>query len=148
MGKEEIGVTDASSFLERSAIKLALSETREEEEALKSALRTSWGLVCAATEIGGTMTILHHKGKLTNSVLAAALHTGVIKKEEKSIHALLHATLEASNSVFIHSNSNASFALKVGIATDKDWIAIAIFGRTSVHPLSEHARIGLGLMHL
>lgn len=148
MGKEEIGVTDASSFLERSAIKLALSETREEEEALKSALRTSGGLVCAATEIGGTMTILHHKGKLTNSVLAAALHTGVIKKEEKSIHALLHATLEASNSVFIHSNSNASFALKVGIATDKDWIAIAIFGRTSVHPLSEHARIGLGLMHL
>lgn len=148
MLKEEGEKMNTYSLLERSAIRLAMSETRDEEDSLKNEFQSNGHLVCAATEIGGTMTVLHHKGKLTNSVIAAALNTGVIKKEEKSIHALLHATLEASNSVFIHSNSNASFALKVGIATDRNWIAIAIFGRASVHPMSEHARIGLGLMHV
>lgn len=133
--------------LERIALSLALSETREKEDELKKSM-VSKNVHCAVTEIGGTFATLQPTGKLTHSVLSAAINTGVIKKEPKGIHALVHATLEASNSIFVHTNSNASYALKIGIATDRDWIAIAIFGRSSLHALSEHCRVGLGYMHL
>lgn len=134
--------------LERSAIRLALTETREEEDKLKKLLLESYDMRSGVTEIGGTETNLQHTGKLTNSVMATAFNTGVIPKEAGKIHALIHATLEASNSIFIHSNSNASYALKIGLTTDTEWIAVAIYGRSSLHPLLEHARVGLGFMHL
>jgi len=134
--------------LERSAILLALSETREEEDKLKKSLMESHNFRCGVTELGGTVANLQHTGKLTNSVMSTAFNTGVIPKEDRKIHALIHATLEASNSIFIHTNSNASFALKIGIVTDSDWLAVAIYGRSSLHPLLEHARVGLGVMHL
>lgn len=134
--------------LERSAIRLALTETREEEEKLKKFFLEMYDMRSGVTEIGGTETVLQHTGKLTNSVMATAFNTGVISKEARKIHALIHATLEASNSIFIHNNSNASYALKIGLATDTDWIAVAIYGRSSLHPLLEHARVGLGFMHL
>ena len=134
--------------LERSAIRLAMTETREEEDKLKKSLLESYDMRSGVTELGGTEANLQHTGKLTNSVMATAFNTGVITKEARKIHALIHATLEASNSIFIHNNSNASYALKIGLTTDSEWIAVAIFGRSSLHPLLEHARVGLGFMHL
>lgn len=134
--------------LERSAIRLALTETREEEDKLKKFLLEAYDMRSGVTELGGTETNLLPTGKLTNSVLATAFNTGVIPKDARKIHALVHATLEASNSIFIHNNSNASYVLKIGLTTDTEWIAVAIYGRSSLHPLLEHARVGLGFMHL
>lgn len=139
---------ETSPSLEKAALFLALTETRETEEELKNRLVNAFSLRCGVTEIGGTVSTLQHTGKLTNSVMSAAINTGVIQKEARNIHALMHATLEASNSIFIHTHSNASFALKIGLVTDTFWIAVAIFGRSSLHPLSEHCRVGLGYMHL
>lgn len=133
--------------LEREALFLVLTDTREKENEVKQKL-IAQNLNCAVTEIGGTVATLQPTGKLTHSVISAALNTGVIKKDPKAIHAVVHATLEATNSIFVHTNSNASFALKIAMVTDNDWIAIAIFGRTSVNILSEHCRVGLGYMHL
>ncbi|AHF06098.1 HutP family protein [Desulfitobacterium metallireducens] len=133
--------------LEREALFLVLTDTREKENEVKQKLIAE-NLNCAVTEIGGTVATLQPTGKLTHSVISAALNTGVIKKDPKAIHAVVHATLEATNSIFVHTNSNASFALKIAMVTDNDWIAIAIFGRTSVNILSEHCRVGLGYMHL
>lgn len=134
--------------LERSAIRLALTETREAEEKLKKFLLEAYNMRSGVTELGGTESVLQHTGKLTSTVMATAFNTGVIPKEDRKIHALIHATLEASNSIFIHNNSNASYALKIGLTTDTEWIAVAIYARSSLHPLLEHARVGLGFMHL
>lgn len=134
--------------LEKSAIRLTLTETREDEEKLKKFLLDAFDIRSGVTELGGTESNLQHTGKLTNSVIATAFNTGVIPKDARKIHALIHATLEASNSIFIHNNSNASYALKIGLTTDTEWIAVAIYGRSSLHPLLEHARVGLGFMHL
>lgn len=133
--------------LERAALALALTDTREKEEELKQQLLTQ-GLHCAVTEIGGTLATLQPTGKLTHSIISAAINTGLVKKDPTEIHAVVHAALEASNGIFIHTNSNASFALKIGMTTDRKWIAIAMFGRSSLHALSEHCRVGLGYMHL
>lgn len=127
---------------------LAMTETREEEDKLKKSLLELFNIRCGVTELGGTVSNLQHTGKLTNTVLATAFNTGVIPKEDRKIHALIHAALEASNSIFIHTNSNASLAMKIGLTTDTEWIALAIYARSSLHPLSEHARVGLGVMHL
>ena len=134
--------------LEKASLLLALTESRTEEDELRRLLTHKYSLVCGVTEIGGTVTTLQGNGKLINAVLSAAFNTNVIHKEPTHIHAVVHATLEASNSIFIHTNSNASFALKVGMVTDQKWLAIAIFGWSSLHPLSEHGRVGLGYMHL
>lgn len=139
---------DGKVSLEKAALLLALTETRAEEDQLKKTLTESFSLICGVTEIGGTVTVLQDSGKLINSVLSAAFNTGVIRKEPAHIHALVHATQEASNSIFVHTNSNASFALKISLITDKQWLAVGVYGRSSLHPLSEHSRIGLGYMHL
>lgn len=144
--QEILGNGDKPS-LERTALALALTDTREKEEELKQVL-ISQSLYCAVTEIGGTVATLQPTGKLTHAIIAAAINTGVIKKDAREIHAVVHAALEASNGIFIHTNSNASFALKIGMITDRKWIAIAMFGRASLHALSEHCRVGLGYMHL
>ena len=146
--QEPTRVNKKRPSLERSAIRLALTETREEEEKLKKSLLEAYDVRSGVTEIGGTEANLQHTGKLTSTVMATAFNTGVIPKEARKIHALIHATLEASNSIFIHNNSNASYALKIGLTTDTEWIAVAIYGRSSLHPLLEHARVGLGFMHL
>lgn len=147
--KVSISMSDkVKPSLERSAIFLAMTEAREEEEILKKSLSNSFNIRCGVTELGGTVANLQHTGKLTNTVLSTAFNTGVIPKEDRQIHALIHATLEASNSIFIHTNSNASFAMKIGLVTDTKWLAVAIYARSSIHPLSEHARVGLGVMHL
>ncbi|HWQ41585.1 MAG TPA: HutP family protein [Desulfosporosinus sp.] len=134
--------------LERAAILLALTETREEEEELRKSLSELFDIRCAVTGLGGTVANLRNTGKLTNTVMSTAFNTGIIPKEARMIHALIHATSEASNSVFTHTNSNASLALKIGLTTNFKWLAVAIYGRSSLHPLLEHARIGLGVMHL
>lgn len=147
--KVSISISDkVKPSLERSAIFLAMTETREEEERLKKYLSENFNIRCGVTELGGTVANLQPTGKLTNTVISTAFNTGVIPKEDRKIHALIHATLEASNSVFIHTNSNASFAMKIGLTTDTEWIAVAIYARSSLHPLLEHARVGLGVMHL
>lgn len=146
--QEPIKVNKRRPSLERSAIRLALTELREDEDKLKKFLLEAYNMRSGVTELGGTETNLQNTGKLTNSVLAAAFNTGVIPKDARKIHALIHATLEASNSIFIHNNSNASYVLKIGLTTDTEWIAVAIYGRSSLHPLLEHARVGLGFMHL
>ncbi|HBP63836.1 MAG TPA: nitrogen fixation protein, partial [Desulfosporosinus sp.] len=104
--------------LERAAILLALSETREEEEELRNSFSNIFNIRCAVTGLGGTVANLRHTGKLTNSVMATAFNTGFIQKEARVIHAIIHATMEASNSVFTHTNSNASVALKIGLTTN------------------------------
>jgi len=134
--------------LERVAILLAMTETREEEEELRKSLSESFNIRCAVTGLGGTVANLRNTGKLTHSVMSTAFNTGIIQKEARLIHALIHATMEASNSVFTHTNSNASLALKIGLTTNFEWLAVAIYGRSSLHPLLEHARVGLGVMHL
>jgi hypothetical protein len=77
-----------NSFLERNALYLALSENRTEEDILKSIVEN--GLYCGVIEIGGIAVALQHNGKLDNSILSAAINTGVIQKDSRKIHALVH----------------------------------------------------------
>lgn len=134
--------------LERAAMLLAMSESREKESKLRQYYGNEFGLACVVTEVGGTISALQNSGKLTNSVIAAAINARVIESKPEAVHAVLHATVDATKGIFLDSSNNASLALKISIISDGRWVAVGIFGKSSMHPLTEHSRVGLGYMHL
>ena len=130
-----------------AAMLLALNRTMADEEAVKRML-TGQGFRVVVTEVGGNSAVSEFQGKVTKSVLGAALNSGIISKTPTNYHALLHATDEAKRGILVNVASSASIAVKIAIVRDEAWIAVALFGESAIHPLTNHERAGLGLMHL
>jgi len=125
---------------------LALTRTVRSEEEVKKILSEK-GLKLVVTEIGGK-SFGEFQDKATKSILGACLNIGIINKTSYQAHALLHAAEEAKRGVLVNASSSTSIAVKVAIVRDKRWIAVAMFGESAIHPLTNHERAGLGIMHL
>lgn len=134
----------SKTSLGRASMLLALTQSRESEEALRKVLENK-GFKCAVTEVGGNSVQIHKK--LVNAVIGAALNCGVIKKEAKEIHAILHATQEAERGFMLDVPSAANVGVKIGIVRNKDWIAVAMMGQSALHNMTSHDRAGLGVIH-
>jgi hut operon positive regulator len=128
------------------AIRLALTRTIAEENELKEEYRKK-GLRFAVTEIGGRSSTDFYS-KLLRAVTGAALNERVIKKRGGDIHALMHASEEAQSGIRINFHFETHLALKVAIVRNSHWIAVAMFGESAMHTLTNHERCGLGIMHL
>ena len=100
------------------------------------------------TEVGGTSDRSDFQLKTTKAVIGAALNSGLISKSPTNYHALLHATEEAKRGILVNAASNVSLAVKIAVVRDARWIAVALFGESALHPLTNHERAGLGVMHL
>ena len=146
MNDENISFNKNDITVGRAAMLLALTASREEEEKIKGQIEQEKGYRCAVTEVGGKVN--DFKEKITNAVIGAALNCGVIEKDSRQVHALLHATMEAENGMLFGSAIGLNLAVKVGIASDNEWIAVALFGQSGAHFLTSHERAGFGLMHL
>ncbi len=129
----------------RDALILALS-TREDENLLKEQYKKR-GLKFCVTEVGGKSDSTFDS-KLTNAVIGAVLNENLFQKTSQNLHALLHATEEAKMGVKINNNSSKHFSLKVAIVIQEGWIAVAMYGESSMHSLTSHERCGLGMMHI
>lgn len=136
----------SSNGLGRKALLLAMTENDVEEEALKRKL-VQQGFRCVATEVGGS-TEGDFQLKMTRAVIGAALNSGLVEKEPRSIHALMHASEEAKKGLIVNVASSVNLAMKVAIVRNDKWVAVALFGSSSLHSLSCHERVGLGVMHL
>ena len=44
--------------------------------------------------------------------------------------------------------TSSSLALKIAIVRKEHWIAVAIFGQSALHYMTNHERAGLGVMHI
>ncbi len=132
--------------LGRRALTLAMTESREDEEEYKTCLMLE-GLQCVATEVGGSSDG-DYQSKITKAIIGAALNSGVIEKEPRSIHALMHAADEAKRGVIVNLASPVNLATKVAIVRNVGWVAVALYGESSLHVFSGHERVGLGVMHL
>ena len=139
-------VLGAENRVEWVAMQLAMTRNNEEEDDLKRALRRLPGLRAAVTEVGGTDREI--AAKLHHNVVGAALNNGVVNKRPEELHAVLHATLEAERGILIDIPRGVSLALKIGIAARGEWLAVAIFGQSALHIVTNHWRAGLGVMHL
>jgi len=131
---------------EIAAMLLALTQSINSENAIKEMLDKR-GLRYVVTEIGGT-SFGEFQSKTTKAILGACLNSGLVKKESAHLHAVLHAAEEAKKGILVNASTSTSLAVKVAIVRDKKWVAVAIFGQSAIHPITNHHRAGLGVMHI
>lgn len=129
-----------------AAMLLALTWNLILEDEVKHIL-TKEGFKYVVTEVGGTSSG-EFQEKVVKAVLGASLNQGIIDKNTHEAHALLHATDEAKRGVIVNTSSSTSLAVKIAVVRKEKWIAVAIFGQSAIHPITNHERAGLGVMHI
>lgn len=136
---------DDENQVGRAAILLAATTSPSDEHRMKEQFATiNWKSV--ATEVGGLAGDLPQK--LTRALVGASLNAGVIEKNRREMHALMHAAVEAMNGFIAQAMLEASIGAKIGIVRNSRWIAVAVMGDTAYHAVAHHERCGLGVMHL
>lgn len=128
------------------ALLAAMSDDDEERQLKQEINVPSSEYKLAVTVISGLTSDI--KKTFVKSIVGCALHNNIIKKIGIQIHAVLHASLDAMTGVVHQVPAEASLKLKVGIATDGQWIAVAIYGDSAFYPITNHERSALGVMHL
>jgi len=129
----------------RAALLLASTSTSAAEKELKAQIsELDWKSV--ATEVGGLAGDLPQK--LTRALVGASLNAEVIEKNQKEMHALMHASVEAMEGFIQKAMLEASVGAKIAIVRNNKWIAVAVMGDTAYHAVAHHERCGLGVMHL
>lgn len=136
---------DDDNQVGRAALLLAATSTSPDEDKLKAQLAAiNWKSV--ATEVGGLIGDLPQK--LTRALVGASLNAGVIEKDRREMHALMHAAVEAMDGFIAKTMLEASVGAKIGIVRNSKWIAVAVMGDTAYHAVAHHERCGLGVMHI
>ena len=129
----------------RAAVLLAITKSAEMEAACRQRIEEQgWRVV--ATEVGGLLSDLPQK--IVRALVGASLNAGIIEKNNREMHALIHAAIEAGNSFLIKGIIELSIGAKIAIVRNEDWIAVAIFGDCAAHVVAHHDRCGLGVMHI
>jgi len=114
-----------------AAIKMALTENREEENQLKKEL-ASIEIRSAAVDIGGEY--ISSIKKVIERAIVAAKREGVIKENHYDEGAIAGATREALSQIMPKA-LGLNVGGKIGIARQGDHISVAVF-------------LGVGLLHL
>lgn len=130
-----------------AAMALALTNAISDENAVKEFLQTK-DYLCAVTEVGGNTSQETFQERTTKAVIGAALNNKIVGKEAYQIHAILHATMEAKQGILVNVSTSANIAIKIAIVRKDRWVAVAMFGESAVHHLTNHVRAGLGIMHI
>ncbi|MBC7341546.1 MAG: HutP family protein [Clostridia bacterium] len=113
------------------AIQMAISESREEENRLKSRFHGQ-GFKVAAVDYGGDF--INSASKIVERAVVAAKREGVIRETHADEGAVAGATREALSQVMPKA-LGLNVGGKIGIARQGDHISVAIF-------------FGIGLLHL
>lgn len=130
-----------------AAMLLALTQTIYDEDKVKQIV-ASKSLKAVVTEVGGQSSFSDFNDKVNRAVIGAALNSGVISKCSNDIHALIHATEEARRGILVGVTMSQNVALKIAIVRDSSWIAVAMFGKSAIHYMTNHDRAGFGIMHI
>ncbi len=128
VGSVEVG----SKVVATSAIKMALSASRQEEAQLKKELLDEFGIRAVAVDYGGEF--INSVGKIVERAVVAAKREGVIKDSHADEGAVAGATREAIAQIMPKA-LGLNVGGKIGIARHKDHVSVAIF-------------MGIGLLHL
>lgn len=121
-----------SKVVASSAIKMALTATRQEENILKEELFSNYGVKAVAVDYGGEF--ITSVGKIVERSVVAAKREGVIKDTHAEEGAVAGAAREAIAQLMPKA-LGLNVGGKIGIARHKDHVSVAIF-------------LGIGLLHL
>lgn len=121
-----------SKMVATSAIKMALTDTRDEEAQLKKILLEQLGIKAVAVDYGGEF--ISSVGKIVERAVVAAKREGVIKDTHADEGAVAGAAREAITQIMPKA-LGLNVGGKIGIARHHDHVSVAIF-------------MGIGLLHL
>lgn len=121
-----------SKVVASSAIKMALTATRQEESFLKEELYDKYRVKAVAVDYGGEF--ITSVGKIVERSVVAAKREGVIKDTHAEEGAVAGAAREAIAQLMPKA-LGLNVGGKIGIARHKDHVSVAIF-------------LGIGLLHL
>lgn len=130
-----------------AAMMLALTQTIYDEDLAKK-LVAKKGLKAVVTEVGGKTIFDDFNDRINRAVIGACLNSGLIEKKSNDIHAVIHATEEAKKGLLVSVSTSASLALKIAVSRNEHWIAVALFGKSALHYMTNHERAGLGVMYI
>ncbi len=130
-----------------AAMLLALTQTLYDEDRMKQMV-ANVGFKAVVTEVGGKTSFYDFNEKVNRAVIGACLNSGIIEKKSNEIHAIIHATEEAKKGILVSVSTSASIAMKIAVVRDDHWIAVALFGKSALHYMTNHERCGLGIMHI
>ncbi|MDK2984645.1 MAG: hypothetical protein PWQ96_287 [Clostridia bacterium] len=122
------------------AIRMALTESREEETDLKLQFKKQ-GIKCAAVDYGGEF--ISSVTKIIERSVVAAKRENVIKETHSEEGAIAGAAREAISQIMPKA-VGLNVGGKIGIARGKDHISVAIFFGTGLLHLDE---VAIGLAH-
>ncbi|BCV21505.1 HutP family protein [Moorella sp. Hama-1] len=122
------------------AIKMALSESREEEARLKKEYAAG-GIATAAVDYGGEF--INSVQRIVERAVVAAKREGVIKETHLEEGAIAGATREALSQMMPKA-IGLNVGGKIGIARWQDHLSVAIFFGIGLLHLDE---VGIGLGH-
>ncbi|MEA1960048.1 MAG: HutP family protein [Bacillota bacterium] len=125
-------VEAGSKIAASTAIKMALSTSRQEETVLKKALLEEYGARGVAVDYGGEF--ITSAGTIVERAVVAAKREGVIKDTHPEEGAVAGAAREALAQIMPKA-LGLNVGGKIGIARYKDHVSVAIF-------------MGIGLLHL
>lgn len=131
--------------LGKAALLLSMSSDEEENEIKRKIIeKTNYRI--GVTRVAGFASEIRRK--FAPAILGAALNCNVINKTTSEVHALLHASLEALNSIIQSESLDSSLSLKVSVVCDNKWICVGIFGDSAFYPITNHEKSSLGIMHI
>lgn len=122
------------------AVRMALSETREEEQKLKKEFAAK-GIRAAAVDCGGEF--ISSVQKMVERAVVAAKREGVIREVHAEEGAVAGATREALTQLMPKA-LGLNVGGKIGIARYQDHISVAVFFGIGLLHLDE---VGIGLGH-
>jgi hut operon positive regulator len=129
----------------KTAVFVSMVENKSKEVFVRKFIE-ELGYNVVVTEVAGSGGEL--KKKIINSCVGAALNLEVIKKEAHHIHGLIHAAQEASRGLMLDMPLDANLHMKIAIVSSEHWIAVAMYGNSAYHALSNHSRLGLGHVNI
>ncbi|HPB33242.1 MAG TPA: HutP family protein [Caldisericia bacterium] len=133
------------SRIGKAALLLSMSSDEEENEIKRKIIeKTNYRI--GVTRVAGFASEIRRK--FAPAILGAALNCNVINKTTPEVHALLHASLEALNSIIQSESLDSSLSLKVSVVCDNKWICVGIFGDSAFYPITNHEKSSLGIMHI
>lgn len=129
------------------AMLIAMTTTINDEDNLKQYF---WENKVRSTviELGGKSSMSDFQEKINKSIINACINSNLISKNPNEVHAVIHASEEAKKGILVNVSSNANLALKVAVVRKERWIAVAMFGVSAIHYMTNHERAGLGIMHI
>lgn len=135
-----------STPIGKLALILAMSDTEAEETQVKAFINSIPEHRAAVTFITGMSDKI--SPSYIKAIVNTVLSTGILNKTSGQLHAVIHASLEAFNSMIVQPIVNSSLKMKVSIVVNKNWIAVSAYGYSAFSLYTNHERAGLGIMHL